>query len=550
MKKSVVLVFLLLLPFIGAEASEQKSYEMPRTQVVPIQDTKSDRQYELYIKLPEGYEKNTDLKYPVIYTGDAIWHMDMLSGATEYLMPNVILVGISWQKDLEGEVAHASRFRDYSLVKDTESKNPRGEAGNHLSFIRDDVIKLVENNYRADPNERAYFGYSLGVQLGAYILFAQPDTFKHYIFGSPAFSERSGIYIDELEAKMAPQQQELNANVFVSIGELEESEMRDVEDFVSVLQRRSQAGLTLTGLEIIEDADHGTAFPVTAIRSMKWLSHMSDGSHAQGEIPDIKGPYLGQEPPGLTPNVFAPGIVSTKDWEIEGVFAPNMNEFYFARYRGTYDDAKTYVIQYENGAWHESVVEPRSGEVFISTDDKTMHLGKKYRERTTSGWSEKKSLGPMFEREDWGIMRLTASAMGTYVFDDYKSDVIRMSTLVDGKRQEPKKMGPVVNTGKWTAHPFIAPDESYLIWDSEREGGFGESDLYISFRQEDGSWGPAINMGDKVNSDKWDAYASVTPDGKYILFNRGVDPENDNVDIYWVSANIIDELRPKESNDR
>jgi len=275
MKKTAALVVLLLLPFVSVEGSEPKSYEMPRTQVVPILDTKSDRQYELYIKLPEGYEKNTDVKYPVIYTGDAIWHMDMLSGSTEYLMPNVILVGISWQKGLEGEVAHASRFRDYSLVKETGSKNPRGEAGNHLSFIRDDVIKFVENNYRADPNERAYFGYSLGVQLGAYILFAQPDTFKHYIFGSPAFSERSGIYIDEFEAKMAPQQQELNANVFVSIGELEKSEISVAEDLVSVLQRRSQAGLTLTGLEIIEDSDHGTAFPVTVIRSIKWLSQLN-----------------------------------------------------------------------------------------------------------------------------------------------------------------------------------------------------------------------------------------------------------------------------------
>jgi len=44
---------------------------------------------------------------------------------------------------------------------------------------------------------------------------------------------------------------------------------------------------------------------------------VSGGSHAQGEFPNIKGPYLGQEPPGLTPKVFAPGIVSTKDWEIE-----------------------------------------------------------------------------------------------------------------------------------------------------------------------------------------------------------------------------------------
>lgn len=142
-------------------------------------------------------------------------------------------------------------------------------------------------------------------------------------------------------------------------------------------------------------------------------------------------------------------------------------------------------------------------------------------------------------------MRLTSSAQGTFVFDDYKSgDVIRISVFKDGKRQDPKIMGPEVNSGEWTAHPFIAPDESYLIWDSEREGGFGESDLYISFRQDDGSWGRAINMGAAVNSDKWDAFASVTPDGKYILFNRGVDPENDDVDIYWVDAKILETLRP------
>ena len=75
--------------------------------------------------------------------------------------------------------------------------------------------------------------------------------------------------------------------------------------------------------------------------------------------------------------------------------------------------------------------------------------------------------------------------------------------------------------------------------------GFGDSDLYISFRKEDGSWGPAINMGDKVNTERWDAYASVTPDGKYILFNRGMDDENNNIDIYWIDAKIIETLRPQ-----
>ena len=265
-------------------------------------------------------------------------------------------------------------------------------------------------------------------------------------------------------------------------------------------------------------------------------------SYNQDEFPVLKGPYLGQQPPGLIPEVFAPGIVSTNDWEIEGVFAPSMKEFYFARYRGTYDDAKTYVIQYKNGAWHESVVERRSGEVFISTDGNTMHLGNKYRERTVSGWSEKKNLGPLFE--EFHIMRLTASASDTYVFDVREEiGTIRYSRLIDGKREEPKAFSKEINTGKWTAHPFIAPDESYLIWDSEREGGYGASDLYISFRQENGSWGPAINMGEDINTEREDAYGSVTPDGKYLFFYRNISPGN--LDIFWVDAQFIETLRPK-----
>lgn len=274
---------------------------------------------------------------------------------------------------------------------------------------------------------------------------------------------------------------------------------------------------------------------------------MSSKSHGQDEFPVLEGPYLGQTPPGMMAEPFAPGIISTEGWEVEGVFAPGMQEFYFTTVGGKYTRPTVIGFRQQGNVWKKYIELPRDGEVVLSPDGQRMHMAEGYRDRTGDGWSERKSLGPMFEREDWGIMRLSASAKGTYVFDDYKSDdVIRISTLKDGKRQAPIPMGPMVNTGKWTAHPFIAPDESYLIWDSEREGGYGDSDLYISFRQEDGSWGSAINMGDKVNSDKWDAYASVTPDGKYILFNRAMDDDNENVDIYWIDARVIEDLRPKE----
>ena len=181
---------------------------------------------------------------------------------------------------------------------------------------------------------------------------------------------------------------------------------------------------------------------------------------------------------------FAPGIVSTELWEAFGIFTPDLKEFYFARGGGKYKEPTMLVIQYKNNRWSESffalpVGDPKGAPTF-SPDGKTMYLGTRYRERTNSGWSEVKSLGTPFK--DMPIMRLTASAAGTYVFDEFseqEDSTIRYSRLIDGKREEPKALSKEINSGKWTAHPFIAPDESYLIWDSEREGGYGGSDLFF-----------------------------------------------------------------------
>lgn len=277
MKKITILFLLALLPYTGTTANEYEAYEMPRTQIVPIKDSKNGRQYELYVRLPEEYGENPDTNYPVIYAADAVWHMDMLAGATEYLMPNVIVVGISWQKDLGYERAHASRFRDYSIVKSNnaehQAKYQFGQAGNHLSFIRDEIIKYVEGNYRTDPDERAYFGYSLSGTFGVYALYEQPDTFKHYILGSP--TPQIADFVADHEASGAAVHQNLNINVFMAIGELEQNKMEMTESFAAVLQGKSARGVAFSGLKMIEGSDHSTAFPETAIRAVKWLSGLT-----------------------------------------------------------------------------------------------------------------------------------------------------------------------------------------------------------------------------------------------------------------------------------
>lgn len=281
--------------------------------------------------------------------------------------------------------------------------------------------------------------------------------------------------------------------------------------------------------------------------SLNPLFAQLDLENASGFSP-LEGPYLGQKPPGPVPKAFAPGWVSTEHWEYGGVFTPDLNEFYFLRQDPDNGVQECVVVRNSEAGWHASIHSPRTGQPFIAPDGKTMYLGSRYRVRTETGWSELKSLGGQFD--GLRIMRLTASARGMYVFDEPGSSsgdgIMRFSRLIDGKREAPRPFDGAINSGTFNAHPFIAADESFMIWDSKREGGFGNSDLYISFREPDGSWGAAINLGDAVNTSAWEAAATVTPDGKYLFFNRNMGSENfENVDIFWIDAQIINTLRPE-----
>lgn len=299
---------------------ERSSLVLPHIQVVPIKDTKTERNYELYIKLPENYSENENKTYPVIYYTDAIWHVEMLSGSTEYMLEDVILVGISWQLDINEDLkkergAHVSRFRDYSFRKSNKPKIQKkyqlGQGNKHLDFIRNDVFKYVENTYRTDPNSRTYFGYSMGGEFGAYILLTQPDTFNNYIIGSPSIKNEVA-YLSELNTKFGPYEasnrnSSMKANVFISYGSLEKNMVEPIDEFVKLLKDRRDNGLAVQK-EVI-DGNHGTAFPMTAVRSVAWLSSlMNHVSSNNNEISFWDIPHLNNAYVSVTPEDRKDGI--------------------------------------------------------------------------------------------------------------------------------------------------------------------------------------------------------------------------------------------------
>ena len=315
-----------------------------------------------------------------------------------------------------------------------------------------------------------------------------------------------------------------------------------------------------------------------------------DGN-ATSTFPELRGPYLGQDSPGLEPRIFAPGVVSTGLATRDVAMTPDGDELHFAVTVG----ARTMIMvtKMVSGTWTEPVVAPFSGryldiEPAISPDGERFFFlsarpqpgqeekpGWVYQDiwvmdRVGDGWGEPYNLGPPVN-SDAPEYFPSVTADGTLYFtregEDRVSATYR-SRLVDGVYTEPEILGPEVNCGRNRFNVFVAPDESYAIVPAMgREDSLGGVDYYVVFRSDDDVWSEPINLGEAVNQPEGREWsASLSPDGKYLFFMSSrttaeeglpltgktvnellgisAQPGQGSSDIWWVSAEVIERLRP------
>lgn len=282
------------------------------------------------------------------------------------------------------------------------------------------------------------------------------------------------------------------------------------------------------------------------------------GHAGQDESPILKGPYLGQNPPGNTPELFAPKIISTCSQHSSVYFNRDGKEVYFSRMVPLPS-----VIMYmreEIGQWTSPQVicegltpglAPDGKTVYFSTSKPTWKIYKIL--KTADGWTEPELLPDHINfqrRQDTPY----ASADGTLYFCSMYGEAngIYRARLRNGEYMQPERIEYGISNEYASFSPYVAPDESYMIFSSVRPG-YGISDLYISFHNADGSWTEPKNMGPKINTAAKEAFPFVTFDGKYLFFmsnrvsklNKSPIPDGPG-NVYWVDAKIIYELRPKE----
>lgn len=284
------------------------------------------------------------------------------------------------------------------------------------------------------------------------------------------------------------------------------------------------------------------------------------------DFPVLKGPYLGQKPPGKTAEPFAPGIVNTDDHDFHSDFYFDGRFFIFYRSkRGM--QSRILVTMIKDGVWtplkesthrgkpwYHNYPSAETGRVIyfawrgpVGDIQASYDLNIWMVKKIATGWTEPKLLEPPVNTSSHDTWASAAKNRTIYFFSNRegglgRSDLYR-SPFKNGKHSDVTHLANGINTEHVDNDPCIAPDESFLIFCSNRPGGKGKLDMYITFMKPDGSFTQPVNMGSRVNSAAHEERPYVTPDGKYLFFTS---TRNGCLDIYWVDAKIIGDLRPKK----
>lgn len=164
-----------------------------------IQSKELSEKRILNIYLPEGYNKQDTIRYPVIYLLDGSANEDFIHvvGLVQFYsfewinqVPRSIVVGIST----------VDRKRDFTFPTTIEAEKDKYPASGHsdkfISFIKNELQPYIESNYKANTS-KTLIGQSLGGLLATEILFKNPILFNKYIIVSPSLWWDNGLLLKQ-----------------------------------------------------------------------------------------------------------------------------------------------------------------------------------------------------------------------------------------------------------------------------------------------------------------------------------------------------------------
>jgi len=228
-------------------------------------------------------------------------------------------------------------------------------------------------------------------------------------------------------------------------------------------------------------------------------------------FPVLTGPYLGQMPPGMTAELFSPGIfIKDQSLGCSG-FLKDGTVLVFTS-SNLYSDWRLrpmYITQLKDGKWTEPQIAPFNAfgpyNFTVGPDGETLYFTSlKSPDKSTymlleqaniwavklekNGWTEPIMFGTSLNTDQYYENYPSVTKSGTIYYMSYREDGIGKTDVYrsknrDGVYAQTENLGPIINSTESDIDPFIDPDERYLIVCKNKLDGFGGWDLYIAFRE-------------------------------------------------------------------
>ena len=254
------------------------------------------------------------------------------------------------------------------------------------------------------------------------------------------------------------------------------------------------------------------------------------------------GEYLGQDTPGLTPELFAKDIIPD-DLHSAPIFSPDGSMVYYKPL--TNNGIMT--MRMKNERWTSPVplfvndeldnsddpcLNPRGDILFFSSYNKEENREYIY-------YCLQKEAGKCTPEMPAGKLNSLDLHWQISVADNgniYSSSNgnIYCSVFEKGIYSQPVKLGTNINSEYSECTPYVSPDESMLIFSRANEG---KPDLFVSYKDEYGNWSGATALGSEINTEHHEMCPSISPDGKYLFF---LSSRGGLFSAYWVDAKVLD----------
>jgi len=220
---AIIFIWLFLAPPVFAQKEKAKQAETAKPFVLgvidEIQSAQLGEKRTLNIYLPEGYNANDTVKYPVIYLLDGSADEDFIhvAGLVQFnnfswidRVPKSIVVGI----------ATVDRRRDFTFpttVAEDKKKFPStGHSDKFIAFIEKELQPFIEKKYKANAS-RTLIGQSLGGLLATEILLKKPVLFSKYVIVSPSIWWDNGSLLNQ-SSEILKEDFSQKIDVYIGVG--------------------------------------------------------------------------------------------------------------------------------------------------------------------------------------------------------------------------------------------------------------------------------------------------------------------------------------------